>query len=51
MAYTTTLETQSHLIAALDLNYITEEDYIFHREKIEIITLKLSGLRNPQIKV
>ncbi|MET4083637.1 four helix bundle protein [Pedobacter sp. UYP30] len=50
MAYTTTLETLSHLIAALDLNYITEEDYILQREKIEIITVKLSGLRNSQLK-
>ena len=49
MAYTTTLETLSHLIAALDFNYITEEDYIFHRAQVEIITIKLSGLRNSKL--
>ena len=49
MAYTTTLETLSHLIAALDLNYITEENYLFHRVQIEVITVKLSGLRKSQL--
>lgn len=49
MAYTTTLETLNHLIAALDLDYITEEEYQIHRYKIENLTIKLSGLRNSQI--
>jgi four helix bundle protein len=49
MAYTTTLETLNHLIAAMDLDYITEEEYLICRSKIENITIKLSGLRNSQI--
>lgn len=49
MAYTTTLETLSHLIAALDLNYITESDYKEIRTKIENITPKLSRSRKAQL--
>jgi four helix bundle protein len=49
MAYTTTLETLNHLIAAMDLDYITEEEYLLCRSKIETITIKLSALRNSQI--
>jgi len=49
MAYTTTLETLNHLIAAMDLNYISNEEYLLYRSKIENITIKLSGLRNSQI--
>lgn len=49
MAYTTTLETLNHLIAAIDLDYITDEEYLTYRSKIENITIKLSGLRNSQI--
>ena len=51
MAYTTILETLSHLIAAFDLNYITEEDCLFHRAQIETITVKLSGLRKSQFSI
>lgn len=50
MAYTTTLETLNHLIAAKDLDYISEEEYLLLRSQIELITTKLSGLRNSQIK-
>ncbi|MBT2562815.1 four helix bundle protein [Pedobacter sp. ISL-68] len=49
MAYTTTLGTLNHLIAAMDLDYITDEEYLTYRSKIENITIKLSGLRNSQI--
>ncbi len=49
MAYTTTLETLNHLIAAMDLDYRTEEDYLVSRSKIENITTKLSGLRKAQL--
>ena len=49
MAYTTTLETLNHLIAARDLDYISEDEYLLCRTKIESITIKLSGLRNSQL--
>jgi len=49
MAYTTTLETLNHLIAAMDLDYISEQDYLTSRSKIEIITTKLSALRKSQL--
>ncbi len=49
MAYSTTLETLNHLIAALDLDYITEAEYIETRLKIEILTTKLSSLRKSQL--
>lgn len=49
MAYTTTLETLNHLIATMDLDYITNNEYLTYRSKIENITIKLSGLRNSQI--
>ena len=49
MAYTTTLETLNHLIAAMDLDYITEEQYLLQRSNIEKLTIKLSGLRKSQL--
>ena len=49
MAYTTTLETLNHLIAAIDLDYINQEDYLLCRTQIENITVKLSNLRNSQL--
>ncbi len=45
MAYTTPLETLNHLIAAMDLDYISEQEYLTSRSKIEMITTKLSALR------
>jgi len=49
LAYSTTLETLNHLIAAIDLDYINQEDYISCRNQIEIITAKLTNLRNSQL--
>ncbi|NTE04799.1 four helix bundle protein [Agrobacterium tumefaciens] len=49
MAYSTTLETLNHLIAAIDLDYINQEDYISCRNQIETITIKLTNLRNSQL--
>ncbi|WP_371824737.1 four helix bundle protein [Pedobacter sp. Bi27] len=43
------LETLNHIIAAVDLDYITDEEYLTYRSKIENITIKLTGLRNSQI--
>lgn len=50
MAYTTTLETLNHLIAALDLEYIIEKEYLDSRLQIEILTTKLSALRKSQLR-
>jgi len=49
MAYTTTLETLNHLVAAIDLDYISESEYLSLRTRIEIITTKLSALRKSQL--
>lgn len=49
MAYTTALETLNHLVAAIDLDYISESDYLLLRNKIESITTKLSALRKSQL--
>ncbi len=49
MAYITTLETLNHLIAAMDLEYITEEEYLLNRTRIEALTIKLTGLRKSQL--
>lgn len=49
MAYTTTLETLNHLIAAMDLEYITKEEYLLNRTRIETLTIKLTGLRKSQL--
>lgn len=51
MAYSSTLETLNHLIGALDLGYIEENSYHLFREKIEVLTAKLSALRKAQLKV
>jgi len=49
MAYATTLETLNHLIAATDLDYINQDDYLLCRTQIENITVKLTNLRNSQL--
>ncbi|WP_208745845.1 four helix bundle protein [Pedobacter kyonggii] len=35
MTYTTKLETLNHLIAAMDLDYITNEEYLTYRSKLK----------------
>ncbi len=49
MAYSSTLETLNHLIGSYDLEYISKNEYIKFRSKIEEITNKLNALRNSQL--
>lgn len=49
IAYSSLLEVLNLLIISEELNFITEEELNESREKIEIISQKLSGLRNSQI--
>lgn len=35
MSYSSAIETVNHLIGALDLEYITEEEYLTYRTKLE----------------
>ena len=45
IAYSSLMEILSQLIVALDLNFISEEEYILIRNKIESITPRISALR------
>ena len=49
MSYSSAIETMNHLIGALDLNYISEEEYVAFREKLEAITNKINALRKSII--
>jgi len=39
----------NHLVAAIDLDYISESEYLSLRTRIEIITTKISALRKSQL--
>ena len=49
IAYSSLMEVLSQLIVALDLNFISEEEYILIRNKIESITPRISALRKSQL--
>jgi four helix bundle protein len=46
MSYSSAIETVNHIIGAFDLNFITEEEYLYFRLKLDEITNKLNALRN-----
>ncbi len=46
MSYSSAIETVNHLIAAFDLEFITEEEYVYFRLKLDEIANKLNSLRN-----
>lgn len=50
IAYSSGIETVNHLIGALDLLYITEEEYLPMRTKIEEITNKINALHKAQFR-
>jgi four helix bundle protein len=50
MAYSSLMETLSHLYIALDLNYIIEAEFNDSRAKIMDISNMLNALRNKQLK-
>jgi four helix bundle protein len=45
LAYSSTLEVLNQLIISLDLGFITEDDLLTCRNKIELISNKLNSLR------
>lgn len=48
MAYTSLMEVANQLIISFDLGYINETELDQYKKKIEIISLKLTGLYNYQ---
>ena len=48
ISYSSAMEVLNQLIISKELRYISENDYIFVREKIEKITNMLNSLRNSQ---
>lgn len=49
ISYSSTMEVLNQLIISKELNYISENDYILVRKKIEKITNMLNSLRNSQL--
>ncbi len=45
IAYSSTVELLNHIIIAKELNYITNEDYLECRDKIEQVTFGINKLR------
>ncbi len=49
IAYGSLMETMSHLITSVDLNFITGEDLSLLRDIIQPLSLKVNNLRNTQL--
>ncbi|TVZ54780.1 four helix bundle protein [Lutibacter sp. Hel_I_33_5] len=49
ISFSSAMELLNQLIISKELNFISENDYILLREKIEKITNMLNSLRNTQI--
>lgn len=49
ISYGSLMETMSHLITSVDLNFITEEDLLLFRSMIQPLSLKINNLRNTQL--
>lgn len=45
ISYSSAMETLNHLIISKDLNYVTENEYIICREKIEKICNQINSLK------
>lgn len=50
MSYSSAIETVNHIIGALDLEYITNDEYLHFRLKLDELTNKLNALRNSILK-
>lgn len=50
VAYSSAIETVNHIIGALDLNYINDEQYSRLRNKLEEITNKINSLHKAQFR-
>jgi four helix bundle protein len=51
ISYSSTIELLNDLIIANDLNFLSNDDYVAGREKIEKQTLLIAGLRKSQQKL
>jgi four helix bundle protein len=49
ISFSSAMEVLNQIIISKELNYISENDYIFVREKIEKIANMLNSLRNSQL--
>lgn len=49
MAFSSAMEILNQLIISVELNFVSEKDYILVRTKIEKITNMLNALRNHQL--
>jgi four helix bundle protein len=49
ISYGSLMETMSHLITSVDLNFITDEELSLIRNMIQPLSLKINNLRNTQI--
>lgn len=49
ISYGSLMETMSHLITSVDLNFVTDEDLSLIRNMIQPLSLKLNNLRNTQM--
>ena len=45
ISYSSAMENLNHLIISTDLNYLTEEDYLICREKLEKICNQINNLK------
>lgn len=50
IAYGSLMETLSHLIIAVDLDFIAEDELLLMRNIIQPLSLKINNLRNTQMK-
>lgn len=50
MAFGSAVEVLNQLIISFELNFVSEDDYLKSRERLESITNKLNALRNYQIE-
>jgi four helix bundle protein len=50
MAYSSLMEVYNHLVIAVDLAYIKNEDLIIYRKQIQKLSVKLSNLKASQLK-
>ncbi len=50
MAYSSALEVLNQLIISSDLKFLSDDDLIVCREKIESISIKLNALRNSILR-
>lgn len=50
MSYSSAIETVNHIIGALDLEFISNEEYAYFRLKLDELTNKLNALRNSILK-